>query len=848
MIQRTLRKLIVLAGVCALAMATPARPDQPSARVDANHSAKMAHGLEIFKEHVRPLLLARCFRCHGGKSTEAEFSLADREDTLRGGQSGPAIVPGFASRSLLYQLVTHAKEPHMPHNAGKLPTAAIARIAEWIESGAPYDKPLRARANEAPSWTTKQVPPSAREFWSFQPLRRVTPPKVRTTGWARTPIDHFVLARLEGAGIEPNPPASKRHLIRRLYFDVIGLPPTPEEVERFIHDAAPDAHEKLVDRLLASPHYGERWGRHWLDLARYAESHGFEQDYDRPWAYHYRDFVIQALNADLPYDTFVRWQLAGDELQPDDRLALAATGFLAAGVHSTQITKREVEKQRYDELDDMAATAGTALLGLTIGCARCHDHKFDPIPQADYYRFVSTFTTTVRSEFDFNLDPGGYRTAKVAFDREHAPHAAALKRFESERLPSRTAKLEKSWALRPERYSWALRDVMTLQGPRLTSLVHWHRTRDPEWLKLAHQAQAHLEKAPRPKIAKILVASEGLPPIRLHTQGDDYFKETYFLKRGDPDQKEEPARQSFLQTLMVSPDRERHWQREPPKECRTSYRRRALADWICDVDQGAGALLARVIVNRLWQHHLGRGIVATPSEFGSRGERPSHPELLDWLASELIRNGWRLKPIHRLLLTSSVYMQSASFDEKKAHVDPTNHLFWRRSPSRLEAEAIRDALLAVSGTLEPRMFGPGTLDEGNRRRSVYFAIKHSNLIPMMQVFDAPDAIQGVGERPTTTIAPQALCLMNNPQVRACAEEMAGRISPGSKTPLRDAVAAGYLRALGRPPKGDELTQSVEFLRRQTESYRAAGNADASRLALADFCQALMCVNEFVYLE
>src|SRR6202158_1733308 len=236
---------------------------------------------------------------------------------------------------------------------------------------------------------------------------------------------------------------------------------------------------------------------------------------------------------------------------------------------------------------------------------------------------------------------------------------------------------------------------------------------------------------------------------------------------------------------MATPDRERHWQKQPPKDWRTSYRRRALADWVCDVDQGAGALLARVIVNRIWQHHLGRGIVATPSEFGNRGERPSHPELLDWLATELIRNGWRLKPIHRQILTSSVYLQSASFDEKKARIDPANQLFWRKSRGRLEAEVIRDALLAVSGTLEPRMFGPGTLDEGNRRRSVYFAIKHSNLIPMMQVFDAPDAIQGVGERPTTTIAPQALYLMNNPQVRAYAEEMARQISSSSKIPLPD---------------------------------------------------------------
>jgi hypothetical protein len=727
----------------------------------------MAKGLEIFKTYVRPVLTQHCLKCHGGKKTEAEFDLSERSGLLRGGTAGPAVVPGNAGESLLYQLVTHAKEPHMPHNGRKLAEQDIRQFAAWIENGAPYDKPLRTGQAEGESWTRRIVPEEAHRFWAFQPLRRFDPPPVRNEAWPRTLVDRFILAKLEAAGIVPNPPIDRRQMIRRACLDLVGLPPTPQEIEAFCKDPASDGYERLLDRLLASPHYGERWGRHWLDLARFGESHGFEHDYDRPTAYPYRDFVIQALNSDLPYDEFIKWQLAGDELEPNNNLALTATGFLAAGVHSTQITKREVEKQRYDEMDDMAATMGTAMLGLTIGCARCHDHKFDPIPQCDYYRIVSAFTTTVRSEVYLDF-------------------------FE----PLRKA----------------------------------------------------LRGMSRPRFPKALIASEGLKPVRLHTQGDDFFKETYFLRRGDPDQKEGVAPQGFLQVLMTVPEKEKHWQLAPPSGWRTSYRRRALANWITDVDRGAGHLLARVIVNRLWQHHLGRGIVATPSEFGSRGEPPSHPELLDWLAWQLIQGGWRLKPIHKLIMSSSVYLESSTIDEFKVRLDRDNRLFWHRPRLRLEAEIVRDALLAVSGEMDAKMFGPGTLDESSRRRSIYFTIKRSKLLPMMQVFDAPDALGSVGERPTTTIAPQALLLMNDPRVHEYARGLARRAGSEVQKSLEDFITSSYLIALGRSPNAEELADGLSFVKRQTESRRASGQEDARQLALADFCQVLMCLNEFVYVE
>jgi hypothetical protein len=589
------------------------------------------------------------------------------------------------------------------------------------------------------------------------------------------------------------------------------LPPEPEEVEKFVNDPAPDAYEKLIDKLLASPQHGERWARHWLDLARFAESHGYEQDYDRPTAYHYRDFVIKAFNSDLPYDKFVKWQIAGDEYEPDNPLALMATGFLAAGTHATQITKNQVEKERYDELDDMARTIGTAMLGVTIGCARCHDHKYDPIPTKDYYRLLSTFTTTVRSEVEIDLDPKGNRETRTKYDAEQRHLLARLRNYEQ-------------------------------------ALAQDDPTTDPHWRQLHQLALDHAKAPPKLAITKALISTEGLPAVRLHTQGGDFLEHTHFLTRGDPNQKGEVATQGFLQVLMRDADQEKHWQAAPPSGWRTSYQRRALAEWITDVDHGAGHLLARVIVNRLWQHHLGTGIVATPSDFGFQGDRPTHPELLDYLASELIDHGWSLKHIHKLIMTSGVYMESTQVDNAKAKVDARNRLFWRKTPHRLEAEAIRDSLLAVSGQLDLKQFGPGTLEPTMKRRSIYFFVKRGQLVPMMVLFDGPDTLQGLEQRVTTTIAPQSLLLMNNAQVRSCAESFAKRISPKQDLALEDLVSAAYTRALARQPKERELADSVAFLKVQAESYKANGKDNTQQLALIDFCQALLGLNEFIYID
>jgi hypothetical protein len=992
----------------------------------------------FFESKVRPILVARCYECHsaGAKSVRGSLLLDTRAGWQKGGDTGPAIEPGDVDGSLLVQALRFDDPVLKMPPKGKLPDDEVAVLTEWVRRGAVDPRTEEAKPKAARTIDVAQ----GKEHWSFRPLKVTRPPDVEGEAWVRTPIDRFILARLEAKGLAPTPEPERRVLVRRAYFDLIGLPPTPEETRRWVEDPSDEWYSRMIDHLLDSPHHGERWARHWLDLARFAESHGFEHDYDRPTAYTYRDFLIEALNQDLPYDRFVQWQLAGDEYAPDDNLALKATGFLAAGTHSTQITKNQVEKERYDELDDMVNTTGTAFLGLTIGCARCHDHKFDPIPAKDYYRLVSTFTTTVRSEVELPSDPEGYRKALARYESEHAPYVEALARFEAEQLPSRLRRWEQTrdrsaseprWVvLEPSKVEskggatfkrledgsflaegknpdfdaytivapcnlteitaikvealadpsmaqggpgraangnfaltdlklkvgplygigrtvepalvnpkatfeqpglpiaaavdgdpksgWAVdprfgkdhaavfelgSDVRTDAGATLTfalafennqghnigrvrvsatdsprpvglgddgipakvraildlaeeersadqraELLAWYGTIDVQRRALSQAIEEHALTAPKKEGTKALISSEGLPAVRLHTQGGDFLEATHFLRRGDPNQKEGEASQGFLQVLMSASEGEEHWKVEPPEGWRTSYRRRSLAEWMTDTEAGAGHLLARVIVNRLWQHHMGRGIVATPSDFGAQGAPPTHPELLDWLAVELIHNGWRLKPIHKLIMTSATYRQGSKIDPARAAIDIENALFWRQERRRLEAEPIRDAMLAVSGLLDARMFGPGTLDERMRRRSLYFTVKRSKLIPMMSLFDAPDALVPIAVRSATTVAPQSLLLMNSPVVREWAAGFAARAMPKPGEPPDEAVRRAYMLALSRQPTEDELARARDFLDRQAASHRAAGHGDGLEPALTDLCQVILGLNEFLFIE
>ncbi|MDY3561092.1 PSD1 and planctomycete cytochrome C domain-containing protein [Gemmata sp. JC673] len=1019
-----------LAPILLVATHAPAFGQSQKEAVDSDHAAKMVKGTELFKASVRNVLQAKCVKCHSGERVEGELDINTRESLLKGGARGPGVVSGDHKKSLLYQLSAHLKEPHMPENGRKLPDADLQKIAEWIDLGAPYDKPFVAVDETA--WTRKTVAAADKKHWAYQPLARdIRNPKPDT----RNPIDGFLLDTLEKAGLTPNPAADRRTLIRRAYLGLVGLPPTPEQVDAFLKDNSPRAYEKVVDSLLVSPHFGEKQARHWLDLVRFAESHGFEHDYDRPTAYHYRDFVIKALNSDLPFDTFTKWQLAGDEVAPNDPLALMATGYLAAGVHSTQITKNEAEKHRYDELDDILGNIGTTFLGLTTGCARCHDHKYDAIPARDYYRMLSAFTTVVRTEVELDLEPEKYASQKKAFDAAHKRFTDALEQFEREQLPTRFATWEKeqsgkmlsaaSWLLprigasksaggaaitaqpdgsvllsgknpttetltfelftdlqgikalrlealthsglvkngpgRATNGNFALSDLRVLAEPveqkeprppvrvklidpratfeqkglpvaaavddnatsawavdpqfgkdhaaaftfekpvgftggtKLTvtlsfnnntghgigrprfavsasekpdltapatselvqaalarpagartpeqtaALLKWYAPQDAEYRKLQKAERDHLATAPRPNKVKALVASERLPAVKLHTQAEaEFLKETHFLRRGDPTQKNGVAQVSFLQTLMPDAEAQTKWVKPAPAGARLSYQRTAFANWLTDTESGAGNLLARVVVNRLWAQHFGRGLVATVSDFGVRGDAPSHPELLDYLASELVRGGWKLKPIHKLIVTSAAYQQSSVRDEAKVKLDPENKLVWRQPVRRLQAEVIRDSILAAGGRLNTTMYGPGTLSEESTRRSVYFTMKRSKLIPALVVFDAPDGTVGVGDRPNTTVAPQSLHLMNNPHVRAAAYGLAVRAANGGKASDPDSIANAYQIALCRAPTKDELTDGIAFLKGATGADREA--------KLADLCQVLFCLNEFLYVE
>lgn len=1007
----------------------------------ANHAERMKLGMTLFRDSIRPVLIAECLKCHGDEKVRSGLDLSSRERLLAGGESGEVVDLANPGNSFLLGLMRHEEEPTMPPKKDRLDESVVLKFQRWIELGAPYDKPLLEKKGDTPR--EMRVTDSDRDFWSFRPLASKEPPGIESP-WLRNDIDRFVLSRLQEHQLNPNPPASDRDRIRRTYLDVIGLPPSPEQMDA----ALGMSHESLVDDLLASPHYGERWARHWLDAARFAESHGFEQDYDRKFAYHYRDFVIKALNANLPWDDFVRWQIAGDEIAPDDPLALMATGFLGAGVFPTQLTEKEFESARYDELDDMAATIGNAMLGLTIGCARCHDHKFDPIPVKDYYRFVSTFTSTIRSEIDIELEPERYRNNLGEWMAEHARHVSALEAhrsnpatraaFEAWLKSGAPADLAKgdwtvleideatssdkattltrqpdgallasgrtpaqetytvtattgSEAIRFIRIEALTHDSMKRKGPgragngnfalshlellaapaggdqkanrvklgsaratheqnpknlsvasaidedprgtgwavdaggigkdqaavfalapplenatgsalefKLTfanngqhslgrfrlsvsenadppvvvgkgssealdqAIAAWkngsletaHRETlfprfargNPEWSRLEAAVATSLSGKPQPETTKVQVSSEGFPPTKHHADGrgfPHFYPQTHLLNRGDPNQKQEVMQSGYLEVLMRNGKTSADWKRTPPPDWkRTSYRRAGLADWITDVENGAGNLLARVAANRLWYHHFGQGIVATPNDFGLQGTLPTHPDLLEFLAQRLIDSGWDLKALHRDMLLSATWRQSSETDSARAQIDPENQWFWRYPSRRLEAEIVRDAMLATSGQLDPTMFGPGTLDPRHQRRSLYFMIKRSRLVPMMQVFDQPEPLTSQGRRPSTTIAPQALMMMNNPQVVKWAADLAAGIEPDNPD---EAISEIYSRILGRPPSPSELARSRDFFDAQSTSYGESDEAKSRTLALADLSQALFGLNEFLYL-
>jgi hypothetical protein len=760
-------------------------------------ASRAAAQTPTFQHHVRPIFAAKCVACHGGKQTKARLDLRTLESTLKGGKSGP-IVAGKIDDSLLWQRIDAAEMP--PKGQPLLSEVERAVIRRWIEQGkfAGAAKPRQRGITE-----------QDRSFWSFRKPVKAPTPAVKDAQRIRTPIDAFVLQKLQEKGLTLNPDASREKLIRRLCFDVVGLPPSPAEIDAFVGDTAPDAYEKLVDRLLASPQHGERWARHWLDVAGYADSNGRRGDEERRSSWRYRDWVIRALNADMPYDQFVREQLAGDELV-DWRNAetltpamvdkLVATGFLRCAPDATDNEMVDERDDRFETLHDTVEIAARALLGLTVGCAKCHDHKYDPILQADFYRLEACFQPAYNPDNWLPANKRSFRDDNLRY------------------LPEATPKQLAAWQTRVKPIDAAIAKV----AERLK--------KSPKDAAVKNELDAL--KARRPAAPRQLWALWDLSPEP---------PPTYLLKRGDFKSPGDRLRPGVLAVLdqpaqpFVFPESDR--------KLGTTGRRRTLAEWITRPDH---PLTARVIVNRIWQHHFGKGIVRTPDDFGAEGARPTHPELLDWLAVRFVEDGWSLRKLHRLILLSSVYRQAADFDPARPAIDPTNELLWRKAPLRLEAEALRDAILAVSGALNPQQFGEPVpvkqapdgqfmpVGSEANRRSIYLLNVRSESMTFLNVFDAPVMELNCPERFNSTVPLQALSLMNNPFVVAEAKGFAMRVRKFAGDDHGRQVRTAYRLALGRLPGADELAQAQHFLTRPD--------------SLTNFCQVLLATNEFLYVD
>jgi hypothetical protein len=755
------------------------------------------------------------------------LDLTTRESLLQGGESGAVVAPDNPEESLLMQMVRHEKEPGMPYKKDKLSEAAIERIASWIKAGVQYERTLNTNAEPSEEIRITEVD---RSHWAFQPIRRPPPPKVSAA--AENAIDEFILARLEKAGLSFAPRATKEQLIRRVSFDLVGFPPTLEEIDSFVKERSAHAYERLIDRLLCSPRYGERWGRHWLDLARFAESDGFEHDAARPHAWRYRDYVIRSFNEDKPYDRFIREQLAGDELWPESPEALIATGFNLLG--PDMVDSSDQVQRRHNTLNDMTDTASLVFLGLTAGCARCHDHKFEPISQRDYYGLQAFFNPA-----KFHPEkPVPTLAEQRAFDeamREFREHPKVREAAEMERPLREKIFAKKLAKLSPEAQA-AHRARVGERSVEQANLV----LETADKVAISEQDLAAEFKGDEKTIWKELLAEvKKLPkpaplPKAMALSNTGSPAKTFVLHRGEYSQPGEEVVPSVPEVLRNTD--------VPEREVRARTR---LAEWIASEKN---PLTARVMVNRIWQHHFGRGLVETPSDFGTHGQEPSHPELLDWLASEFMARGWSIKQMHKVMLMSATYQQSSASPHKG---DPENRLYGRMNRLRLEGEVIRDTLLAVSGSLNLQMAGPGVfppipkeLFQGaagwtasadareHARRSVYIFARRNLRFPFLEVFDAPDNNLSCPIRERSTTAPQALTLLNADEVVSAAKLTAARLEKQSAS-ATEQITLAYRLALGRSPNAREMDLSRDFL---------------ARHPLEEFCRALFNLNDFVYID
>ncbi len=826
-----------------------------------------------FARHVAPIFVVKCGKCHGEGKREGSLDLRSEATLMAGGDSGPIINAEDPEQSELWLRIAAGEMP--PKDEPPLAADENELIRRWLAT-ANFENVAASAVSE-----------SDRDYWAFRPPVKAPLPKVRDSSRVRTPVDAFILAKLDSLGLAMNPDAAPEKLVRRLYFDLIGLPPSPAEVDEFVNDASPRAYEALVDRLLASPHYGERWARHWLDVVGYADSNGRRGDETRINSWRYRDYVIRAFNADMSYDQFVTEQLAGDELvdwrhadrfTPEIVEKLVATGMLRCASDATDNEPVDQVDDRYLTLHDTVEIAMKALVGLSVGCAKCHNHKYDPIPQLDFYRLEACFTPAYDPQ---NWLPANKRTFRddnlrylpEAGTAELAEHQhktkvidgqvaeqkkllegviALYRRFWTEKelikLPAETREPLRAALALPETQRDAAAKALIAQHAKPFAIS------DAELLKQSSELAA-AAKPLQDAIAR-LEQQRPAKPEQIWALWDMKAEppKTHLLRRGNyltPGRVVEPGVLTALDDLghpfvFTASDSQQG----------TSGRRRALAEWLT---QPRHPLLARVMVNRIWQHHFGKGLVATPDDFGRQGAAPTHRELLDWLAVSFVEQGWSLKQLHRTILLSSAYRQSAAFDPARNSQDPEGVWLSWKPPLRLEAEAIRDAMLAVGGSLEARMFGsPAPVEQDKQgdgqwivaakgadacRRSIYLLNKRTESVTFLNVFDSPVMELNCPERTRSTVPLQALALMNNELVVEQARALAERVAREAGASESAQIELAFRLALARRPDAEERAAISAFLARQ-----AGRNAEAQRTALADFCQTLFGTNEFLYVD
>lgn len=771
----------------------------------------------VFAREVQPLLARHCFACHGPDEAEGGLSFHTETALTAETDSGEsAIVPGDADASeMIRRVLSREDYEQMPPEGDRLTNEQVATLKKWINDGADFVK-----------------------HWSFEPPVEQPLPDVNDTSWPNNGVDRFVLARLESNKLSPVAKASRRDLIRRVTHDLIGLPPTFEEVEAFVADDRPEAYSELIERLLASPHYGERWGRHWLDVIRFAETNSFERDNPKPNAWKFRDYVVDSFNEDKPYDQFVLEQLAGDELEDRSPETLTGTGYLRLGIWDDE--PADPTLHRFEQLDDLVSTTSQAMLGLTVGCARCHDHKIDPIPQADYYSLAAFFNGMTEYARRGDQMQAEWSQIDISPEETLAEHA----RLDDE-IRAIETKMYEAEQVAIARMSGPNQRLS--EGPRRKKLLREQLDNFFEGNEKANYRALKKTKEAAEKSRQSLPSQEFVLGV---AKADPAPKPMHVMQRGNahvPGERVEPA---FLSILGGGTPKEFKSTEE------TSGRRLELAKWIAS---NPGGMTARVAVNRIWQHHFGNGIVRTPNNVGQLGAPPTHPKLLDWLAQEFVRQGWSTKAIHRLILQSATYQLSTNFNAEAAAKDPANLLYWRRDLRRMDAEEVRDSILAVCDNLNPQIGGPSvypaieeeirqglsrpdagwptTMGEEANRRSLYIFVKRSLVMPLLVAFDYPDPDSSCEARFKTTQPGQSLALLNSDFLQSQADALTASLEAGEPISDTTFVERLFQRVLLRKPTSEESKAAIRFLASEEPS-------DSPRKLLALLA---LNMNEFVYI-